>query len=57
MKYLIATILGCLVGYIYGYMKGYVKGYDEVEECYTSFYEILIKKFYDYEEKGTRNVE
>ncbi len=51
MKYLIVTILGCLVGYIYGYMKGYVKGYDEAEECYTSFYEILIKKFYDYEEE------
>lgn len=57
MQYLITSILGCIIGYGYGYMKGYVKGYDEVEECYTSFYETLIKKFYDYEEKGTRNVE
>ena len=57
MKYLIVTILGCLVGYIYGYMKGYVKGYDEARECYTSFYETLIKKFYDYEKERTTNVE
>ena len=57
MKYLIVTILGCLVGYIYGYMKGYVNGYDEAEECYTSFYETLIKKFYDNEEERTTNVE
>lgn len=52
-----AAIIGCAIGYGYGYMKGYVKGYDEAKECYTSFYETLIKRFYDYEEKGTRNVE
>ena len=57
MKYLIVTILGCLVGYIYGYMKGYDKGYDEAKECYTSFYETVIKKFYDYEKERTKNVE
>ena len=57
MKYLIVTILGCLVGYIYGYMKGYVKGYDEAKECYTSFYETVIKKFYDDEKERTTNVE
>ena len=38
------------------YIKGYVKGYDEARECYTSFYETLIKKFYDYEEERTTNV-
>ena len=57
MKYLITLILGCILGYGYGYIKGYVNGYDEAEECYTSFYETLIKKFYDYEEEGTANVE
>lgn len=57
MKYLIVTIFGCLVGYIYGYMKGYVEGYDEAKECYTSFYETVINKFYDYEKERTTNVE
>ena len=57
MKYLIILILGCMIGCWYGYMKGYVKGYDEAKECYTSFYETLIKKFYDYEKERTANVE
>lgn len=57
MKYLIVTILGCLVGYIYGYMKGYVKGYYEAEECYTSYYNTIINKIYDYEKERTTNVE
>ena len=43
MKYLIVTILGCMIGYGYGYTKGYVNGYDEAKECYTLFYETLIK--------------
>lgn len=57
MKYLITLILGCILGYGYGYIKGYVNGYDEAEECYTSFYETLINKFYEYEEERTTNVE
>lgn len=57
MKYLIVTIFGCMIGYGYGYIKGYVNGYDEAEECYTSFYETVINKFYDYEEERTTNVE
>ena len=47
MKYLAIAILGCMIGYGYGY----VKGYDEAKECYTSFYETLIKRFYDYEKE------
>ena len=46
-----------MIGYGYGYMKVYVKGYDEAKECYTSFYETVIKKFYDYEKERTKNVE
>ena len=46
-----------MIGYGYGYMKGYVNGYDEAKECYTSFYETLIKKCYDYEKERTTNVE
>lgn len=57
MKYLIISILGCMIGYGYGYIKGYVNGYDEAEECYTSYYETLIKKFYEYEEERTTNAE
>ena len=57
MEYLIISILVCMIGCGYGYMKGYVKGYDEARECYTSFYETLIKKFYDYEKERTTNVE
>ena len=56
MKYLIISILGCMNVCGYGYMKGYVKGYNEARECYTSFYETLIKKFYDYEKERTTNV-
>ena len=57
MKYLIVTILGCMIGYGYGYTKGYVNGYDEAKECYTLFYETLIKKFYVYETERTTNIE
>lgn len=46
-----------MIGYGYGYTKGYVNGYDEAKECYTLFYETLIKKFYVYETERTTNVE
>ena len=33
----------------------YIK--EGTKECYTSFYETVIKKFYDYEKERTKNVE
>ena len=57
MKYLIISILGCMIGYGYGYIKGYVNGYDEAKECYTSYYNTILNKIYDYEKERTPNVE
>jgi hypothetical protein len=51
MKYLIVTILGCMIGCGYGYIKGYVNGYDEAKECYTSYYNTILNKTYDYEKE------
>lgn len=57
MKYIIIALIACAFGSCCGYMKGYVKGYDDAKGCYTSFYNTILNKIYDYEKERTKNVE
>ena len=49
MKYLIIALIGYALGCWYGYMKGY----DDAKGCYTSFYNTILNKIYDYEKERT----
>lgn len=51
MKYFIIALICYALGCCYGYMKGYVKGYNEAKECYTSYYNTILNKIYDYEKE------